>query len=152
MAKKKAHAKAPAKRAAPKGKAKAAPKKAKAKAVKTAPRANAKAKAKPKPKAKPAKKHSAKPVVAAAPLVAEPVLADTAPALEVEPAAEAATEPKKGPLARFADGVGSLFARMTGSKPEPDEPVAGSPDQTMELASSDIMPETAPPPIPKPKS
>lgn len=141
MAKKKAHAKAPAKRAAPK---------AKVKAVKKAT-AKAKPKPKPKPRAKPAKKRHVKPA-AAGPLVAEPLPAETAPAIELEPAAAAATEPKKGPLARFANGVGNLFARMTGGKPEPEDPVASSPDQTMELASSDILPETAPPPIPKPKS
>jgi hypothetical protein len=58
------------------------------------------------------------------------------------------TEAKKGPLARLADGVGNLIARMTAKK----EPAAADPNQTIELASDDIMPATDAPPIPKPRS
>lgn len=53
----------------------------------------------------------------------------------VEPEPEAV---KKGPLARLADGVSDLFARVTGKK-------APEPDQTMEIAADDIIDAARPP-------
>jgi hypothetical protein len=122
MAAKKQKAKTRAKRAAPKAKAKTARK---------APRAKAKPKRRAAPVEKPRKQ-----AVAAAPALTEPILPDP--------------ETKRGPLARLADGVGSLFARMTGKKPDP---TPARSDQTIELAAGDILAITAePPPTPKPKS
>jgi len=112
-----------------KTKAKRAAPKAKAKTAKKAPRA----KAKPKRKATPIEKRGRQTAAAA------PAPTDDA------------AETKRGPLARLADGVGSLFARMTGKKPDP--PPARSPEQTMELGAGDILAMTPePPPTPKPKS
>jgi hypothetical protein len=121
MAAKTPKAKTRAKRAAPKAKAKRAPR----------------AKAKPKRKASAIGKRGRQAAAAAEPI---PPDADTA-----------STETKRGPLARLADGVGNLFARMTGKKPDPTP--ARSSEQTMELAAGDILAMTAePPPTPKPKS
>src|SRR5262245_37480576 len=124
MATKKAKGKA-AKRVAPKGKATA---------TKKAPPAKA------KPKAKPTKKRSVQ-TAAAVPPPREPSPVDTAPSTETSP-----EEAKRGPLARLAGGVGNLIARMTGKKAEPDETPERSPDQTIELASGDILAATTEPP------
>ena len=131
-----------AKRAAPKGKAKPAKKATRAK-TKLKAKPTAKAKPKGKPAAKPAKKRRAVAAVAPPP-PPEPV------STEVEIVEEMELQPaKKGPLARLAGGVGNLFARVTGIKARPPEPS----DQTMEIASTDILLEMpAPPPVPKPKS
>ena len=78
-----------------------------------------------------------------APVAAEPVAPSPPP--EPAPVEEA---PKKGPLARLADGVSDLFARVTGKKaPEPDQTM---PDQTMEIAADDLIDASTPPPIPPP--
>jgi hypothetical protein len=129
MAAKTQKAKTRAKRAAPKAKAKT-------------PRKGPRAKVKPKRKATPVEKRGRQ-TATAAPARTEPV---TPPKADT-----ASTETKRGPLARLAEGVGNLFARMTGKKP--DRKPARSPDQTIELAAGDILAMTAlPPPIPKPKS
>jgi hypothetical protein len=79
-------------------------------------------------------------------MLPEPEL-ETEAQLETDGAIDALpAEPKKSALARLAGGVGSLFARVAGKKER-------SPDQTIELATGDIMAEfPEPPPIPKPKS
>ena len=124
----------------PAAKGKAATKdSAKAKPAKQAPRA--KAKATPKPKAKPTKQASLNTVA-----VADP----PKPQMELFPIADDVAPAKKGPLARLAGGVGSLIARMTGKKAQDAD--QRSPDATIELATGDILMETAvPPPVPKPK-
>jgi hypothetical protein len=150
MAGKKTNGKSRPKRTAPKAKAKTK--------LKTAPKAKAKSAGKvskpaPRPKTKPkAKRTTKRPQRAPTAPSSRPesISAADAPAVEV-----AALEGKKGRLARIAGGVGNLFARMTGKKAESDQAAddTPAPDQTMELASGDILASMdAPPPSPKQKS
>lgn len=142
-----------AKRAAPKAKrkaTKAASSVKSAKSAKPAPRAKAKAtttttaKPKRKPAAKPTKKR-AQSVALSPPSPVAPL----EPALDMDAAtADAPEEAKKGPLARLAGAVSNLFARKTA----PADDTAARNNQTIELATDDIMASSLePPPVPKPK-
>ncbi len=126
--------KAKAKRAAPKGKPKA-----KLKAATKARQAKARSKriARPATKRRVPKPAAVRPPLESSPALTMPVVGSAPPG-----------PPKKGPLARFAGGVGSLFARVTGKRA-----LIPSTDQTIEIATGDILAVTAaPPPLPKPKS
>src|SRR6476646_8459262 len=103
--------KAKAKRAAPKREVAGKAPRVKAKAK---PKAKAKAKPKPKPPTTRTPKRGGRVrTVASPPPERFPIAA--VPAAELDLA-----EPtKKGPLARLASGVGSLFARVTAKKPPP---------------------------------
>jgi hypothetical protein len=149
MAAKKPKLKAKPTRAAPKAKRKAS---RAAKAAKPAPRGKAKAKAttpKAKPKRKPAAKPTKKRVQSVAPSPPSPMLPPE-PAFVVEPVADEPSETKKGALARLAGAVSNLFARKAPADDIDD--TAARNNQTIELATDDIMASTLePPPLPKPK-
>ena len=147
MAVKKAKVKAKARRAAPRAKATGAAKAARAKAkskpkvVAKAPRA--KGKSTPKRKAtKPKRGRRA----AAEQSQMELFASEPSGATEAAP-----PKTKKGAFARLASGVGSLFARVTG-KNVTDSGPSRTPEETLELSSTDILAVTAaPPPPPKAK-